>query len=322
MRKVILWTLVLVLLAGALVWAGPWSQVSPLNVARYKHQAAVLDGKIYVIGGSDPDKNVAPVEVYDPATDTWTVLGPSPENAAAMPGVAAVDGTLYVLAGRTKDKVRPLGGYMWSPASGPVDWQPVPKGMSMGHGDAACVAVGDKIYLISGEDDSLSNEIDDYVKTIDVLDTKTMTWSTAAPITPHQREDFDAGAVGKTIVVVGGQGGETGAPVRWLDLYDTDTDTWQHFDDAVPLEGGWEHPRVVGIGDSAYVMSGKGEGGFSNYRLDLPGLTWTPLTPPPVPIYECEAVALNGKIYMIGGVDLDGNIINTVYVYDPSQEGK
>jgi len=319
MKKVVLVVMALVLLAGVVVWAGPWTQVASMNDVRNKCRATVLDGKIYVVAGVDEDKNVSRVEVYDPVTDMWAVLGDSPEDAT-MPIVAAVNGTIYVLAGRTVDKVRVLEGYMWSPASGAVDWQLVPDGMSWAHGDAAGAVIGDKIYLISGEDDTLSNELLDYVEAVDVFDTATMTWSTAAAITPHQREDFDATAAGDIIVALGGQGGESGAPTRWLDLYNSKTNTWQHFNDAAPLEGGWEHPRLVAIGNSVYAMSGKGEGGFSNYRLDLDDLSWTAVTPLPVPTFEGAAVGLDGKIYYMGGTDLDGNILNTVYVYDPAKE--
>ncbi|RLE38138.1 hypothetical protein DRJ23_05055, partial [Candidatus Acetothermia bacterium] len=93
MKKVMLIAMASVLVIGVLVWAGPWTQVASMNHARNKCRAVALGGKIYVIGGVDADKNLAPVEVYDPITDTWTVLGDSPENAAAVPIVAAVNDT-------------------------------------------------------------------------------------------------------------------------------------------------------------------------------------------------------------------------------------
>lgn len=316
MRRIGLIVLMVVAL-GVLASAGPWTEVASLNVARVKARACVVDGKIYVIGGTDPDKNPAPVEVFDPRAGVWEILGPSPENVS-MPCVAAVGGTIYVLAGRTLDKVRLLTGYMWTPGSGELAWTPVPGHMSMAHGDGACAVIGTKIYLISGEDDTLTNEGEDYVKVVDVLDTTTLTWSTAAPITPHQREDFDAVAVGNKIVCLGGQGGPAQSPLAWLDIYDAATDTWTFYEDGAPFP--WEHPRLAAVGGTVYALTGKGEGGFTNMRLDLETMTWQRLTPPPVPVFECAVVALDGKIYVIGGKDLDGNVLNKVWVYDPQAE--
>lgn len=318
--KRILWSIIVVLvLAGVMTWAAdPWTEVASLNVPRYKNRAVVLDGKIYVIGGRTVDKTVAPVEVYDPATNTWTVIGPCPDNAYEMPCAAAVGGKIYVLAGRTSDKVRPLVGFVWDPAGGEVTWTKVPGAPTMGHGDAGCGVIGTKIYLISGEDDTLSNEGFDYVHAVDVFDTATLTWSTVAPI-EYGREDFDAIAVGPNIVVVGGQGGPDNAPIAWLDIYNVETDTWQHFDAATPFP--WEHPRLAVIGDQVNVLTGKAEGGFFHFQLNIDTLTWAELTPPPIPIFECAVVVLDGKIYVIGGKDFDGNTLGTVLVYDPGQDG-
>lgn len=306
-----------VLFGLATLASDPWSAGPALNVMRYKCRALVLDGKIYVVGGRDP-KNVAPVEVFDPAVGKWEIVGPSPANAYEMPCVAAVGGKIYSLGGRTAEKVRTKVGYVWDPAGGEVVWIQLPGAATQGHGDAACAVIGTKIYLISGEDDSFSNEGWDYGKAVDVFDTATNTWALAAPI-PFGREDFDAIAVGNKIFVFGGQGGAEGTAVRWLDIYDAETDVWQHVEDGVPIP--WEQPRVAAIGDQIYIMTGKGDAAFFAYRFDTKTMSWTEITPPPVPIFECALVALNGKIYVIGGQDFEGNTLNSVWVYDPNLDG-
>ena len=44
---------------------------STMKTARYDHGAAVLNGKIYVCGGSDDKRHLDSVEVYDPKTDRY-----------------------------------------------------------------------------------------------------------------------------------------------------------------------------------------------------------------------------------------------------------
>ncbi|MGI8601366.1 MAG: Kelch repeat-containing protein [Verrucomicrobiales bacterium] len=68
---------------------GTWQTLAPMPSKRQELATAVLDGKIYVIGGYDIDGNsTATVEVYDPDTDTWASADPIPfavnHNSAAV----------------------------------------------------------------------------------------------------------------------------------------------------------------------------------------------------------------------------------------------
>lgn len=80
-----------------------WTTKSEMPTARACHHASVVDGRIYVIGGSDastPDdrSHIRPVEVYDPATDTWTQEGYMRGSRAA--GFSSVvDGKIYLIGG-------------------------------------------------------------------------------------------------------------------------------------------------------------------------------------------------------------------------------
>uniref|UniRef100_A0A1J3FTB6 F-box/kelch-repeat protein n=1 Tax=Noccaea caerulescens TaxID=107243 RepID=A0A1J3FTB6_NOCCA len=56
-------------------WDHTWHHVSPMRVARASPGARVLDGKIYVLGGCEDDKNSSDWgEVFDPNTQTWAAL--------------------------------------------------------------------------------------------------------------------------------------------------------------------------------------------------------------------------------------------------------
>lgn len=66
-----------------------------------------------------------------------------------------------------------------------------------------------------------------------------------------------------------------------------------------------------------YALTGRGEGGFVNLCLDFTTMEWTDLTPCPVAVSEPAVIALEGKIFVIGGETLDGTVLDTVFVYDP-----
>ena len=46
-----------------------------ISHARMGHAACVLRGKIYVFGGSNDNGDVKVVECYDPANDSWSIVG-------------------------------------------------------------------------------------------------------------------------------------------------------------------------------------------------------------------------------------------------------
>src|SRR5262245_42931106 len=56
-----------------------WAEASPIPTPRGSPAAAVgPDGKIYVVGGVDPDSENNVVEAYDPKADSWARLRPLP----------------------------------------------------------------------------------------------------------------------------------------------------------------------------------------------------------------------------------------------------
>jgi N-acetylneuraminic acid mutarotase len=77
-----------------------------------KGAAAVLNGKLYVVAGFDNFVPVTDLDVYDPATNTWTTLAPIPTGGAAIG--APLGGRFHVM---TFDESGVIRTYAYNPAT-------------------------------------------------------------------------------------------------------------------------------------------------------------------------------------------------------------
>ena len=53
-----------------------WTQVANMNGRRLQFGVAVLDNKLFIVGGRDGLKTLNTVECYDPRKKTWTLMPP------------------------------------------------------------------------------------------------------------------------------------------------------------------------------------------------------------------------------------------------------
>jgi N-acetylneuraminic acid mutarotase len=74
-----------------------WKTAAPMPTARGFHGAAVLDGRIYVLGGRGAEPH--PTEVYDPASDSWKSLPNADLDRARFGTGVPIGNRIYVLAG-------------------------------------------------------------------------------------------------------------------------------------------------------------------------------------------------------------------------------
>jgi len=89
-----------------------WTTKSPMPTARHHIATAVVDGKLYAMGGRflgngvpsedmrDTLTNFNRLEIYDPETDTWTVGQPMPTKRSGFTATEASDGNIYVFGGQ------------------------------------------------------------------------------------------------------------------------------------------------------------------------------------------------------------------------------
>ena len=63
-----------------------------MTVERYAPGIAVLEGKLYAVGGvsDDDDGPIDTVERYDPAADVWEAVAPPLATARRFPFVASL----------------------------------------------------------------------------------------------------------------------------------------------------------------------------------------------------------------------------------------
>lgn len=84
-----------------------WQPIAGLARPRGAISAIALDGKIHLLGGRDV-RSVEWHEVYDPATDKYTILGGMRGSTGTQPfvgqrdhmGVVVADGKIHAIAGR------------------------------------------------------------------------------------------------------------------------------------------------------------------------------------------------------------------------------
>ncbi len=78
-----------------------WQARTPMPTARSGIAAAMLAGRIVVVGGEAPAGTFAEVEAYDPKTNQWSAFPHMPTPRHGL-GAAVVGDRLYVIGGGPK----------------------------------------------------------------------------------------------------------------------------------------------------------------------------------------------------------------------------
>ncbi len=178
--------------------------------------------------------------------------------------------------------------------------------------------VNGKLYVFSG----FVNDLNVTDKT-EIYDYQTNTWSYGTSM-PFPGTHMGKVTVGDEVWFLGGfLGADPGTATDKVQIYNTVTDTWTsgaplpfarasgaavYQDNKIYYFGGLKADRETGIGDLIV--------------LDLTNQTagWTSLSPMPDPRNHLGGIALNGKIYAIGGqTGHDGPVVDKklVHRYDP-----
>jgi len=143
-----------------------WTAKASMPTARYGLAAAVVNNKIYAIGGWN-GSYLATVEEYDPATNIWTAKANMP-TARYYLAAAAVSNKIYAIGGYNGSSLATVEEY--DPAT---DTWTAKASMPTARYMLATVAVSNKIYAIGGYNDS-------FLATVKEYDPATDTWTARA----------------------------------------------------------------------------------------------------------------------------------------------
>ena len=280
------YSLLVILLVAVVVENGEanWVQQTEVPTSKNGTATAVVNGKIYIIGGvpysnkSGPGWSAVPtVEVYDTRVGAWGKASdmPTPRITAQA---AVFAGDIYVFGGYSRGKIR-------------------------------------------GEKD---------LKTVEVYNTRTNTWSRTRDM-PTLRRGFKTAVADGKIYVIGGAIFDRQRDVRvatdLVEAYDPLTERWKK-QASMPTKRMWIDTAVVN--NKIYAI-----GGEVSPRHDVPPADefftrieeynpridrWRKRPDMPMLRFSFSTVAIDKKIYLIGGYTRDPEFktLTSIDVYEPS----
>ena len=316
-----------------------WSTRSPLDGPRFGLGAAALNGRIYVVGGTDISlQALSATDIFDPETKSWSSGAPLPMPTSS-PGVVALNGHLYSIGGLVPcgPKSFKLTGVVevYDPTSN--NWTsraPLPRPTQ----GLLVATIGGLIYALGG----LSGRGEE--NSTWIYNPQNDTWRQGAAMPAYQSSlaqtpDQVAVVDGKIYVFDQSWGSiGPGVPINPSPLfnivYDPATDSWAHWP-ALLTRGARGNPisisldSMVAIGTKILVMGGNDLGLWctgscsihpepspvNQYNFEYDTLTgnWTRRMDMPIGREGLVTAYVGGVVYAIGGATDKTNPLTTGY---------
>jgi N-acetylneuraminic acid mutarotase len=268
--------------------APPWRSLPDAPTGRLMMASAVLNNKIWIIGGLRNGVALQTVESYEPRTGIWA---PGPALPVPLHHAAAVAyrGEVVVLGGTT-DNIADGSNQVFALRSG--NWVELP---TLRHGRAAPAAavVGDKLVVVGGQN---GNQL---VGQTEIFDGTS--WKDAADL-PTPREHLAAVSDGTYVYALGGRLLSADQNSSAVERFDVGSGTWTklvgmptprgsygaaYIDGRILAVGGEEPTRVLNVVEMYDISEGK----------------WSTLPPMPTPRHAEVVATVGNTVYVIGGAN-------------------
>ncbi|KZL69592.1 kelch domain-containing protein 8a [Colletotrichum incanum] len=260
-----------------------WSSAADAPIEVNHPNVAVVDGKVYLLGGLSVATGGAwrafPESwVYDPITNVWTPIDSMPLGTERGSATVGVHGKKIYLAGgmRTLEPIGELGeqdtvDFVTAFDTEIMSWCTLPpfaRNLPEVRDHAGGSVAGNQFYLIGGRERGQRN-VKDTVFTLD-LDNLEGGWTRKGSRMPTARGGVVTGTVNGKIYIFGGEGNSaegTNGIFNETEVFDTKTEIWKRLAPMpVPRHGG----SAVAIRGSIYLPGGGlQEGGSPDSTFDV-----------------------------------------------------
>lgn len=287
-----------------------WVAKKSMQVARDRLGVAVVNGKIYAIGGDSVNligtcigpsfgTALSTTEEYNPATDTWTFKSPMPSPRCSF-GVAVYQNKIYCIGGWASYHNYTGVNEVYDPST---DTWETKTAMPTPRIDLQANVVDGNIYLIGGRTESSS-----YLKVNEVYDPATDTWTTKSASPNPPTSGASAVADDKIYFLARASNLDLGAFVQ---IYNPEDDSWSTGANS-PTYGGWSATAAVASGEGAQqqiVFFSE----FSTYVYYPLTDSWALGTTMPTARGFTGVAVVNDTFYVIGGIKapFEGYIVIT-----------
>ena len=246
-----------------------WEQRADMPTPRSAVSTSVVDGKIYAIGGDQLKKikrykgwglevkKLPTVEMYDPATDTWTQKADMPTPRSYL-STSVMDRKIYAIGGmsNSNEHGRLETVEVYDPLT---DTWAKARDITQARSCTAISVVNGEMYAIGGRGWSgVQNEPDPYLSSVEVFNPKTNQWQKRTEM-PTPKTSHTANVIDGKIYVIGGyiEEGKKLKNLATIESYDPATDCWTQEPEMLIGKSG--HTTEV-IDGKIYIFGGDSDG--------------------------------------------------------------
>jgi N-acetylneuraminic acid mutarotase len=246
-----------------------WKTKAALPAYRQQHTSALINGKVYVFGGSDATGATysKTTYCYDPATNAWTTKADMPQTTYSVVGAGVINGMMYLAGGYRN------GGYPAGVSSALTRYNPqtdqwttlAPMPAAVAEGSDVSSVVNGLLYAVGGYNSGSKN-------TLYCYDPATNAWTTKAAMPVAIDNPASASLGGKLYVTAGTA--STGN-VKTLYQYDPAANSWSAKAD-MPVA--LTTTQLVAIKNKLYALGGGGSNGSQPtdvYEYDSVANSWS-----------------------------------------------
>jgi len=220
-----------------------WERLRDCPVSLYSAAAAVINGKLYVYGGSNSDGRQSSLYTYDPKTDRWASL--KANRTLYAHACCECDGKLYAVAGYTGKYTTILDCY--DPETD--TWEELPDVPLPARSYHTAVGYKGEVYVFGGSPGGSSTQ---YLKDAYCYNVASKTWRRLADM-PNPRASMASVVFKDKIYLLGGRNINSETPDYSLMEYDPVLNTWTGFEDTHIRA--W-YPVAGVINEAVYLYSG------------------------------------------------------------------